>query len=173
MTADEAAARAFAEQAHGNQRYGSHPYVYHLAAVRQVLRDFSVDGEVGVAAWLHDAIEDTDATHDYLRARFGEHVADLVYAVSGFGATREEQREDYYRKIVALGLQAAWLKLADRIANVEESSRTSRRLFTMYRAEQPGFEDMIARTQAAHGTSNLAAGMLTRLREAFAGEAGR
>ncbi len=53
----ELAAQRYAEAAHGDQRYGQKPYVSHLAAVRAVLNDFGVSGDLGVAAWLHDVLE--------------------------------------------------------------------------------------------------------------------
>jgi (p)ppGpp synthase/HD superfamily hydrolase len=78
MTADEERARAFAIAAHGNQRYGEQPYEVHLAAVRQVLFDFGHGGELAIAAWLHDTVEDTDVTVEQIELEFGSAVAALV-----------------------------------------------------------------------------------------------
>jgi hypothetical protein len=50
-------AREFALQAHGNQRYGSHPYSYHLDAVADLLAPFG--DEAQIAAYLHDTGEHT------------------------------------------------------------------------------------------------------------------
>ena len=71
MTPDEDRARAFAVAAHGDQRYGSDPYVVHLSAVRQVLEDFGYDGDFALAAWLHDTVEDTEVTVVQLEREFG------------------------------------------------------------------------------------------------------
>lgn len=132
----EAVAQRFAESAHGNQKYGDAPYSTHLAAVRAVLNDFGYGGDVGVAAWLHDVLEDTDVAKAELDAAFGPEVTELVWAVTGVGDSRIECNEDWYRKVVAHP-PAVVLKLADRIANVEASPGT--RWLAMYQAEHPEF----------------------------------
>ena len=48
----EREARDYAIAAHGDQKYGEHPYVGHLDAVAEIVRP---DGELAVAvAYLHD-----------------------------------------------------------------------------------------------------------------------
>ncbi|WP_437995427.1 hypothetical protein WMF26_29510 [Sorangium sp. So ce185] len=54
----EAAARRLVEERHAGQRYGQHPYCVHLAQVRAVLAAFGHGGALGVAAWLHDALQE-------------------------------------------------------------------------------------------------------------------
>lgn len=96
---------------------------------------------MALAAWLHDTIEDTDATREDIAARFDHAVADLVWAVTGVGKNRKERNADAYAKIrVAQSCfrPAANLKLADRIANVEASKNAPDKL-AMYRKEWPGF----------------------------------
>jgi (p)ppGpp synthase/HD superfamily hydrolase len=134
---NEEDARAFAVERHGDQRYGERPYVTHLAAVRAVLRDFDIDGALGVAAWLHDVVEDTPTTRDEVAARFGPDVAALVWAVTGVGENRKARNADAYAKIRAHP-PAATLKLADRIANVEASATVPDKL-AMYRREWEAF----------------------------------
>jgi len=155
----EKEARTFAETRHGSQRYGADPYVLHLAAVREVLRAFGHDGELGVAAWLHDVLEDTATTRDEVRMLFGDEVEALVWAVTGVGKDRKERNAAAYAKIRAKQ-RAATLKLADRIANAEASRARADKL-AMYRAELPGFEEALA------GLGEEA--MWKRLREALAG----
>jgi (p)ppGpp synthase/HD superfamily hydrolase len=134
----EAAARAFAVERHGAQRYGAEPYVVHLQAVRAVLADFGCDGAVTIAAWLHDVVEDTQTMPTEVAERFGEEVAALVWAVTGVGHERKERNRAAYAKIRALPA-AATLKLADRIANVEASrERPDKR--ALYQSEWEGFE---------------------------------
>lgn len=135
-------ARRFAEERHGGQRYGAHPYVVHLVAVRAVLDDFGHGGRFGVAAWLHDTVEDTATTREEIAVRFGAEVAALVWAVTGVGASRKERNASAYEKIRQTP-EAAILKLADRIANVEASRDQPDRL-RMYRREAPDFERALA-----------------------------
>ncbi|MFO0590932.1 MAG: HD domain-containing protein [Polyangiaceae bacterium] len=145
MTADiTVRARQFATEKHASQRYGDKPYTVHLAAVREVLRGIGIedDDALAAAAWLHDVVEDTGTPREEVAARFGEHVASLVWAVTGVGSSRKERNADAYAKIRAFP-EAATLKLADRIANVEASARAPDKL-AMYRREHPGFEAALA-----------------------------
>jgi guanosine-3',5'-bis(diphosphate) 3'-pyrophosphohydrolase len=138
VDADETRARAFAIAAHGEQRYGSEPYVVHLSAVRRVLQDFGYDGDFALAAWLHDTVEDTAVTVEQIEAEFGQRVAALVWAVTGIGENRKQRVASAYAKMRALP-DAVTVKLADRIANSEASARSNPRLLAMYREELPGF----------------------------------
>ena len=133
----EQAAYAFAEQHHANQQYANKPYTFHLEQVRAVLADFDYGGALGTAAWLHDTIEDTDVTREQVVELFGDEVASLVWAVTGEGATRAESNQSAYGIFRAYP-QAATLKLADRIANVE-ASRTRPDKLQMYQREHAAF----------------------------------
>jgi (p)ppGpp synthase/HD superfamily hydrolase len=54
----EAFARDFAIRAHGDQKYGSEPYVAHLDAVVAVLNEFGYSGDEYVCSgYLHDKQE--------------------------------------------------------------------------------------------------------------------
>lgn len=134
-------AREFAETRHATQRYGDRPYVVHLTAVREVLRSFDLGGDLAIAAWLHDVLEDTATSREELRARFGADVDELVWAVTGVGANRKERNASAYTKIRATP-RAGYLKLADRIANVEASRDRPDKL-AMYRSEQQRFEQAL------------------------------
>lgn len=169
MTHDPAVedrARDYAALKHDGQLYGTLPYTVHLTAVRQVLADFGAEPAVCVAAWLHDVLEDTDADRAELEAMFGDHVVDLVWAVTGEGRTRRERVASMHRKVVAAGPLAAELKLADRIANVEAcvaAGTAKAGLLGTYRSEQPGLE---AACMAA-GLSRRGRRLLARLLMAF------
>jgi guanosine-3',5'-bis(diphosphate) 3'-pyrophosphohydrolase len=134
----------FAAEKHAAQRYGNAPYSVHLEAVRAVLRDagFADDHPLAIAAWLHDTIEDTETTREEVESRFGEEVANLVWAVTGVGQNRKDRNAHAYAKI-RVTPNAATLKLADRIANVEASANVPDKL-AMYRKEWPGFRDALA-----------------------------
>lgn len=137
---DLAAARAWAVECHGDQRYGEHPYVVHLAAAVAVLGEFGVsDPEIVAATWLHDAVEDTPATVEQVASRFGDRVAAMVAAVSdGDGDTRADRKNGTYRRIAATD-GATRVKLADRIANVRACYANGSHKLAMYRSEYPRF----------------------------------
>jgi guanosine-3',5'-bis(diphosphate) 3'-pyrophosphohydrolase len=140
----EREARRYAEAAHGDQKYGDTPYVSHLIAVRAVLSDFGFGGDLGVAAWLHDLLEDTSTTPSQLELSFGSSVTKLVQCVTGEGKNRKERVECTYGRIEQ-NPQAVVLKLADRIANVEACARLADPRLEMYRKEHPTFKTRLGK----------------------------
>ncbi len=159
-------AKLFATQKHvleNHQLYSNLvPYTHHLAAVEAVLVRFGFDDEeIRAAAWLHDVVEDTRGRNNEVKARdieevFGENVGLLVAAVtSEDGANRKVRNALTYPKIRATGVRATALKLADRIANVENGGRA----VAMYRKEHADFKHGIylpPPTFDAHGTVTAA-----------------
>ena len=139
----------------------------HLAAVRAVLYDFGFeeDSQHGVAAWLHDVIEDTKVLALTLQDNFGPDVTNLVWAVSGFGVTRAERSAVAYEKI-RVHPPAVILKLADRIANVENAAKTRPDLLEMYRKEHHDFGVALS-DLCFHDTVVQVDAMWARLTKAF------
>lgn len=81
------AALDFAAEKHRDQRrkgIEASPYINHPIQVAEVLANHGGvdDKEALMAAVLHDTIEDTEATHADLAARFGTTAADLVLEVT-------------------------------------------------------------------------------------------
>lgn len=137
-------AKSFALRAHGDQKYGEFPYSYHLERVVSVLVRFGKDTEELVcAAWMHDVVEDTEFSREDVAERFGEDVANLVFCVTyEDGKNRVERAEKTYPKMSACR-DAVVLKLADRIANVEEGIRSGSSLVKMYRKEYADFRNAL------------------------------
>ena len=113
-----------------DQRYGDQRYSYHLRAVREVLKRFGFGPKdsylglfVGTAAWLHDILEDTDLTFAKLRDLVGLEMATTVWAVTKRRKWDTDTGE--WNTVLSLAKTGLYrssrlLKLADRIANVEE-----------------------------------------------------
>lgn len=144
-----ARAHAFAVSRHGEQKYGPVlPYSRHLAWTVDVVRRFMPKDHPDyhatlAAAWLHDVIEDTATTYDEVRDEFGSGVADLVYAVTdGPGRNRRERKLATYPKIVTTP-GATFLKLCDRIANVEGAIQMNSPFIDMYRREHREFTEAL------------------------------
>ncbi len=121
-------ALAYAAEHHSGQRRDSDfaPFILHPLEVAVLLRNRGYSDEVVAAGLLHDAIEDTDATADELRERFGSHVAELVSALSD-----DEGIEDYGERKAALraqvaqaGPDAAAIYAADKVAKARELRAT-------------------------------------------------
>jgi (p)ppGpp synthase/HD superfamily hydrolase len=139
-------ARYFAVTEHVTKRgqsYGILPYSHHLADVENVLLRHGVrDIEYRAAAWLHDVVEDCDGVkRKHIEEMFGERVADLVEAVTADpGPNRRTRNALTYERTRAVE-GGVVLKLADRIANVENGGP----LVEMYRREHESFH------RALHG----------------------
>jgi hypothetical protein len=141
------AARAFAVKHHGEQTYGPDlPYVAHLDEVLRVTAEYRLPWAEQVAAYLHDLVEDTPCTVDDIAAEFGGIPAMLVDALTRDGG---EPAEPYYRRIAYVGLHAARVKVADRIANLTASLRlfpfdpiNASHYLTKYLGEREAFDAM-------------------------------
>jgi (p)ppGpp synthase/HD superfamily hydrolase len=140
---DEVArARAFAIAAHGGQRYGDHPYSFHLDAVAGLLLPYGEEAQV--IGYLHDVAEDTAVGLEGIREAFGEHVTDCVALVTDQpGANRAERKLKTNAKLAKVEgpLRVALIvKAADRLANLRMSAGggTGSKL-QMYRGEHPAF----------------------------------
>lgn len=70
----------FATQAHsGTERRGKgYPYILHPMEAATIVATLTNDPEMLAAAILHDTVEDTSATIEQIRTKFGDRVADLV-----------------------------------------------------------------------------------------------
>ncbi len=119
------AALAFASRAHeGDTRDGDGaPFILHPLEVASLLSSCGCRDEVTAAAILHDTLEDTEATADQLRERFGGDVARLV----GY-LTEDDRIEDVCRRKSALRGQvedadddeAAKIYAADKLSKIRE-----------------------------------------------------
>jgi (p)ppGpp synthase/HD superfamily hydrolase len=137
-------AKQFATLAHSDagHTYDGNPYATHLEAVVEVLMRYGETGKVMLAAGsLHDVVEDCKIKLSTIEDLFGPKVAALVGALTDEpGENRKDRKAATYPKIKATP-GAVQLKLADRIANVENGILTgNKRMFLMYSKEHPEFE---------------------------------
>lgn len=120
-------AKSFAIKKHGDQKYGTYPYEVHLTNVVNVLLRNNIlpttedTIDLWIGAWLHDVLEDTNATKEELIDMFGIAVFEMVNSLTdGEFGDRKEKKEIMYQKLV-LNQNGIIIKLADRIANLEFS----------------------------------------------------
>ena len=115
-----------AKEAHENQkRRSGEPYIMHPVAVAQILFNFGMDNECIISALLHDVVEDTKVSIDFIKETFGDEVALLVDGVTKLGkiplSTREEVQAENIRKMfIAMNkdVRVIIIKLADRLHNM-------------------------------------------------------
>lgn len=120
----ETRAMKFAIEAHGDQMYGDHPYSYHLSQVVDNVKlrkagDQMLPVFVAVA-WLHDTLEDTDATFEELEKQFGLAVA---YSVRCLTKSKGEPYDRYIQSCIDCGI-AREVKICDTMANLTESFKS-------------------------------------------------
>jgi (p)ppGpp synthase/HD superfamily hydrolase len=143
-------ARDFAIAAHGDQRYGAHPYVVHLDAVATLVARHGE--EAGIVAYLHDVVEDTQVSLEMVRQKFGARIADLVAIVTDEpGSSRKARKALTNAKLAAVPQSnhiALVVKAADRLANLRMSvsERNSAKL-GMYGDEHAQFRTAVYRPE--------------------------
>jgi guanosine-3',5'-bis(diphosphate) 3'-pyrophosphohydrolase len=127
--ADEALldrAYVYAMLAHGTQKRASgDPYFSHPLEVAAILTDLKVDDATIVSALLHDTIEDTDATKDDIREKFGSAIAELVDGLTKLKkldlvSKQAVQAENLRKLLLAItsDVRVLLVKLADRLHNM-------------------------------------------------------
>lgn len=137
------AARAYALNMHGGQMYGSLPYSHHLDAVAMTLAPYGQEAQV--IGYLHDVVEDTDATVADIRSHFGDRVAACVELLTDeLGSNRKERKAKTYAKLAKVtgpSELALVVKVADRLSNVRACvGGANRDLWSLYRSEHTVFK---------------------------------
>jgi (p)ppGpp synthase/HD superfamily hydrolase len=140
-------ARDFAVCAHGDQKYGDKPYVYHLDHVAEILKPYGETAQV--VGYLHDVLEDTAASQIEVELCFGRFVACAVHLVTD---RRGESRRERKIKTNAMLSQIEGfplpliVKAADRLANLRESAKGGQdSKLAMYRREHDEFHKAVYR----------------------------
>src|SRR3954452_4520483 len=116
----------FACEHHADQRRKSgEDFITHPVGVAKICAGMRLDTETLCAALLHDTVEDTSASLEEVRERFGEEIAGLVDGVTKltgitFQSRDEAQAENYRKMMVAMAsdLRVILIKLADRLHNM-------------------------------------------------------
>jgi GTP diphosphokinase / guanosine-3',5'-bis(diphosphate) 3'-diphosphatase len=94
------------------------PYWTHLMNVHNLLISWGVkDYEVLLAAVLHDLVEDSDVTLDYLKKNLSPKTAKLIALVSKPNNYSKEDARIFYGNI-SKNKNAILIKIADRIDNL-------------------------------------------------------
>jgi len=120
-----------ASYAHREQsRQSGEPYVTHPIAVAAILAELHMDPDTLAAGLLHDVVEDTELDLDYLRAHFGDSIANLVDGVTKLKRINEmgnaqqgiadAKAESLRKMFLAMvdDIRVVIIKLADRLHNM-------------------------------------------------------
>ncbi len=113
----------------GQLRRTGEPYVTHPIAVAGIVADLGLDAPTIAAALLHDAVEDTGITTQWLAKEFGEQVTAVVDGVTKLDRlefdSKEAQQAATIRKMfiaMAQDWRVLLIKLADRLHNMRTIS---------------------------------------------------
>jgi guanosine-3',5'-bis(diphosphate) 3'-pyrophosphohydrolase len=118
QAADYAARQHIAQRRKGSR---AEPYVNHVVEVAAMLAEATdgADPVLVMGGLLHDTLEDTDATHEDLAARFGPEVAALVGEVTDDKSLPKDVRKRLQiEKTPGKSTRAKLLKLADKTSNL-------------------------------------------------------
>lgn len=137
-------AKEFALQAHYCQKYGNKNYSIHLGDVVAVLSRFDINDEAIIAsAWLHDVLEDTPISKYILEKEFGKEISDIVELVTDKNGNNRRERQSRTYPFIKLNYKALIVKLADRIANTENSKKVGGKYWSMYKNEYSFFKESL------------------------------
>lgn len=127
-------------------------YLTHVVAVASALDRSGFTEDVVIAGLLHDLVEDTDATLDEVRERFGPFVAELVgycsevkLDASGKKRPWEDRKRDHLAALANAPVEAKGIVLADKLHNLLsiqidlEEGREVWNLFNASRARVLGY----------------------------------
>lgn len=144
-------AKYFATQAHqriGHRRkYTRQPYEVHLKAVAQAVASVTDDEEMIAAAWLHDTVEDTAATHRDIEENFGKAVRRLVFELTDVSrpgdGNRAERKAIDREHIARASPRAKTIKLADLIDNLRDICKHDERFSRVYLHEMAALLEVL------------------------------
>lgn len=119
----------------GQLRKSGEPYIVHPVDVAIILSEYHTDPTTIIAGLLHDVIEDTDATFDDVKEKFGEEVALLIEGVTKLGQYKFKgdvkeadkvaaQARNAQKMLLAMAkdIRVVIVKLADRLNNIRTLS---------------------------------------------------
>jgi len=153
------------QHADTNHMYDGYlPYEFHLRSVVSVFHKFkhllqenlltsetnegrfsetydSTLEDVEIACWAHDLIEDARVSYNDVKRKLDFNVAEIVYALTNEkGRDRSERANERYYEGIRKTPGAVFVKLCDRIANVEYSlDCTSPHMLNVYSTENKHF----------------------------------
>ncbi len=109
----------------GQLRSSKEEFYMHPFNVAKIVISLGMDSQSIAAALLHDTVEDTEITLEYINKEFGEEVALIVDGVTKLGkinySSKEQLQAENLRKMLiamAKDIRVIIIKLADRLHNM-------------------------------------------------------
>jgi GTP diphosphokinase / guanosine-3',5'-bis(diphosphate) 3'-diphosphatase len=113
-------------EAHKNvRRKSGEPYIYHPISVAQIcVTEIGLGPTAVICALLHDVVEDTEITLDFVKKNFGKKVEVIIDGLTKFAnvidQSRSMQAENFRKILLTLShdVRVVLIKLADRLDNM-------------------------------------------------------
>jgi len=167
-----AKAKLIAEVAHFTQRrkYTSEPYVEHCRRVVSLLdgSEKRMSDAAYAAAWLHDVVEDTPITLDFIAERCGMLVARYVSAMTdtkNMYMNRAARKEVDKKRLSESNREVQTIKVCDLIDNTESIVQYDPKFARTYLKEKQLLLDVL--TKADKSLHERAQHQLTQALEAM------
>jgi (p)ppGpp synthase/HD superfamily hydrolase len=139
-------ARLVARTAHFGQfrKYTGKPYYTHCYEVEYIISRYAayenVNDDILAAALLHDTVEDTHLTLEFIYEEFGENVGDLVNGLTDVSkpsdGNRAKRKEIDRKHIAKQSADCKTIKLADIISNTKSILEHDREFAKVYLKEK-------------------------------------
>ena len=107
---------------HGQVRkFTGEPYYEHPMRVSMLASEFNLPTVSVIVGWLHDTVEDTEATIEKIKQLFGVEVSSLVQELTSDKSEQNKMGNTQYliNKMKNMSNQAFTIKLLDRLDNVD------------------------------------------------------
>ena len=156
-------AHEFAKRKHeGQKRADGSPYMNHPERVADYVERFKKSHKIHhlkAAAYLHDTLEDTDATSEELKREFGKLIASLVQELTSDKAKSKEVGKANYLtdKMTNMSDWGLVLKLADRRDNIDDLNTAKNPAFRKRYKEETEFilDNLEKRRKLSDAQKNL------------------
>ncbi|RLI66847.1 MAG: hypothetical protein DRO67_00290 [Candidatus Asgardarchaeum californiense] len=149
MHSDIQKAADIAEKAHTGQtrKYTGRPYVTHPYSVACYVKMVTKDSDMICAALLHDTVEDTDVTLDYLSTVFNPRVVSLVENLTDISVpedgNRKRRKTIDLKHTVTAHPDAKTIKLADLVDNSRSITQHDPNFAVVYMKEKERLLDVL------------------------------
>ncbi len=99
----------------GSSGHNPKPVIFHSIKVAMYLYDLDYEHHVIIAAVLHDLIEDTTVTKEYITEKFGKEISQMVDDLSFKNeiGSKEEQYMEMFNRTRKAGIDPLIIKCAD------------------------------------------------------------
>lgn len=118
----------------GEMRASGEPYYQHpIEVAKIIIRELNMDDVSVAAALLHDTVEDTEVTLDFIEQKFGSTVANLIDGLTKIAGVFEnkgaKQAETFMKLLLTMAedLRVVLIKFSDRLHNMRTIQHLDRK----------------------------------------------